>query len=364
VVGLPVGRRDATTRGIHRTVGTVVGGGLYLALAFVPLPIWALGLLLGALQFAIEMVVVRHYALALVFITPLVLLLIGARRQARPRRCRSLWNGSSTPWSGRRWGRPRRSRCGFAQGLTAGGRQPRPARADFPRMHILRNYILEGRGAQMSVRHNLLAILDQAPCYGYQLRAEFTRRTGASSLNVGQIYNTLERLERDGLVSKDDVDAQGHVYWRITDDGSAAVREWFDTPVERGAARDELAVKVALAATLPGVDVLYLVRAQRAASQGRLDELTARYAGVDVDDPASVVGAGAAVGVAVHRRVGGALARTRRRAAVQPVDRLACAGAFVRAAQAGTAGAERRRDSVRGAPRRDTCHVPLVTAPS
>lgn len=78
VVGLPVGRRDATTRGIHRTVGTVVGGALYLALAFLPLPVWALGLLLGVLQVAIEMVVVRHYALALVFITPLVLLLIGA----------------------------------------------------------------------------------------------------------------------------------------------------------------------------------------------------------------------------------------------------------------------------------------------
>ncbi|MFC7925953.1 FUSC family protein [Microbacterium laevaniformans] len=78
VVGLPVGRRDAATRGVHRTVGTVVGGVLYLALAFAPLPVWALGLLLGVLQFAIEMVVVRHYALALVFITPLVLLLIGA----------------------------------------------------------------------------------------------------------------------------------------------------------------------------------------------------------------------------------------------------------------------------------------------
>lgn len=78
VVGMPVGRRDAATRGIHRTVGTVVGAALYLALAFLPLPVWALGLVLGALQFAIEMVVVRHYALALVFITPLVLLLIGA----------------------------------------------------------------------------------------------------------------------------------------------------------------------------------------------------------------------------------------------------------------------------------------------
>ncbi|KXZ57510.1 Transcriptional regulator PadR-like family protein [Microbacterium laevaniformans] len=144
----------------------------------------------------------------------------------------------------------------------------------------------------MSVRQSLLAILDQAPCYGYQLRAEFTRRTAAASLNVGQIYNTLERLERDGLVSKDDVDAEGHVYWRITDAGSAAVREWFDSPVERvETTRDELALKVALAATLPGVDVLHLVRAQREASQGRLDELTARYVAVDGGDPASVVAA-------------------------------------------------------------------------
>jgi len=78
VVGMPVGRREAAIRGVHRTVGTVVGAGLYLGLALVPLPVWALGLLLGALQFLIELVVVRHYALALVFITPLVLLIIGS----------------------------------------------------------------------------------------------------------------------------------------------------------------------------------------------------------------------------------------------------------------------------------------------
>jgi len=143
----------------------------------------------------------------------------------------------------------------------------------------------------MSVRQSLLAILDQGPCYGYQLRAEFTRRTGAASLNVGQIYNTLERLERDGLVSKDEVDAEGHVYWRITDAGSSAVRDWFDTPLERAEdTRDELALKLALAATLPGVDVMRLVHAQREASQRRLDEVTARYVTVDVTDPAAVVG--------------------------------------------------------------------------
>ena len=84
----------------------------------------------------------------------------------------------------------------------------------------------------MSVRQSLLAILDQGPCYGYQLRAEFDRRTGATwPLNVGQIYNTLERLERDGLVVKDDVDEQGHVYWRITDAGRAEVRAWWAAPV-------------------------------------------------------------------------------------------------------------------------------------
>lgn len=78
VVGMRVGRRAATTRGVHRAVGTVIGGAVYLVLALVPMPVWVLGIVLGALQFTIELVVVRHYALALVFITPLVLLIIGA----------------------------------------------------------------------------------------------------------------------------------------------------------------------------------------------------------------------------------------------------------------------------------------------
>ncbi len=125
----------------------------------------------------------------------------------------------------------------------------------------------------MSVRQSLLAILDQGPCYGYQLRAEFARRTGATwPLNVGQIYNTLDRLERDGLVEKGDVDEQGHVYWHITDAGSLVVREWLRAPVER-APRDELAIKLTVAATLPGVDAADGIRTQRSASQAQLDEL-------------------------------------------------------------------------------------------
>ena len=138
----------------------------------------------------------------------------------------------------------------------------------------------------MSVRQSLLAILDQGPCYGYQLRAEFDRRTGSTwPLNVGQIYNTLDRLERDGLAEKGDVDEQGHVYWQITDAGSLAVGDWLTSPVERsGGTRDELAIKLAVAATLPGVDVADVIQTQRLASLAQLEDLNrATYAGANPD---------------------------------------------------------------------------------
>ena len=57
----------------------------------------------------------------------------------------------------------------------------------------------------MSVRHALLALLSEGPKYGLQLRQEFEARTGQVwPLNVGQVYTTLQRLERDGLVESDD----------------------------------------------------------------------------------------------------------------------------------------------------------------
>ncbi|WP_243224887.1 PadR family transcriptional regulator [Microbacterium sp. CIAB417] len=140
----------------------------------------------------------------------------------------------------------------------------------------------------MSVRQSLLAILDQGPCYGYQLRAEFDRRTGSTwPLNVGQIYNTLERLERDGLVERGAPDEHGHVYWQITPAGTADVASWLSEPVTRGTAtRDELAMKLAVAATLPGVDVASVIRAQRAETLRRLRCLTAASPTVDADGDA------------------------------------------------------------------------------
>ena len=120
----------------------------------------------------------------------------------------------------------------------------------------------------MSVRHSILALLDQAPNYGYQLKAEFERRTGGSwPVNVGQVYATLDRLERDGLVEQTETDADGHVFYAITDSGRAEARTWLTTAVPRATTtRDELAIKLALAVTLPGIDAEAIIHAQRSAT--------------------------------------------------------------------------------------------------
>ncbi|GAA1196442.1 DNA-binding PadR family transcriptional regulator [Kitasatospora gansuensis] len=128
----------------------------------------------------------------------------------------------------------------------------------------------------MSIRHGLLALLDQGPRYGYQLRTEFEARTGATwPLNVGQVYTTLGRLERDGLVAPHGEDAEGHVYYAATDQGRAELRNWFDTPVPRtNPPRDELAIKLAMAVTVPGVDVEAVVQGQRRHSMKALQDYT------------------------------------------------------------------------------------------
>jgi DNA-binding PadR family transcriptional regulator len=129
----------------------------------------------------------------------------------------------------------------------------------------------------VSVRLSLLAILDQGPCYGYQLRTEFDRRTGSTwPINVGQIYNTLDRLERDKLISKlDGGSEQQNTYFEITDAGHREVETWLRSPVVRGAAaRDELAIKLAIAVTLPGVDIAQVIQVQRTSTLETLQDLT------------------------------------------------------------------------------------------
>lgn len=117
----------------------------------------------------------------------------------------------------------------------------------------------------MSIRHGLLALLEHGPRYGSQLRTEFESRTGTTwPLNVGQVYTTLNRLERDGMVAQGGEDDAGHALYVITDAGRTELKSWFATPVDRSSPpRDELAIKLAMAVGAPGVDIRAVIQSQR-----------------------------------------------------------------------------------------------------
>jgi DNA-binding PadR family transcriptional regulator len=126
----------------------------------------------------------------------------------------------------------------------------------------------------VSVRHGLLVLLADGPSYGYQLRARLEEHTGGTwPLNVGQVYTTLTRLQRDGLVEATGDDGAGHAVYAITGAGRAAAGEWFRSPIDRTApSRDELAMTLALAVTSPMADVREVLRVQRSASMRGLQE--------------------------------------------------------------------------------------------
>jgi DNA-binding PadR family transcriptional regulator len=118
----------------------------------------------------------------------------------------------------------------------------------------------------VSVRHALLALLSEAPKYGLQLRQEFEARTGdVWPLNVGQVYTTLQRLERDGMVASDDASEDGpQRKFRITAEGTDELATWLRTPPDMTAPpRDELVIKVLVALRVPGVDVHEVIQVHR-----------------------------------------------------------------------------------------------------
>ncbi|MEO6790591.1 MAG: PadR family transcriptional regulator [Ornithinibacter sp.] len=133
------------------------------------------------------------------------------------------------------------------------------------------------RGGEMSVRLGLMALLAEGEKYGAQLRSEFEARTGGTwPLNVGQVYTTLDRLVRDGIVEVAGApDAEGRIPYRLTAGGRGELDSWWVTPVDRtNTPRDELTIKLALAVTAPGVDVQRVVQTQRTATLRHLRDLT------------------------------------------------------------------------------------------
>ena len=141
----------------------------------------------------------------------------------------------------------------------------------------------------MSVPHALLALLSEGPKYGLRLQQEFESRTGdVWPLNVGQVYTTLQRLERDGLVETDDGKGErSQKRFRITPDGAHELADWLRTPPELvPPPRSELVIKVLIAARLPGVDVQEILQSHRR----QVVEVMQRYTHLKAEARADDVG--------------------------------------------------------------------------
>src|ERR1700759_4312501 len=121
----------------------------------------------------------------------------------------------------------------------------------------------------MSVRYALLALLSEGPKYGLQLREEFEANTGQVwPLNVGQVYTTLQRLERGGLVialgDGEELEPGPQKAYRITDAGSAELAQWLRVPPDLSTPpRDDLVMKVLIAVRVPGPDLAEVIQAHR-----------------------------------------------------------------------------------------------------
>lgn len=122
----------------------------------------------------------------------------------------------------------------------------------------------------MSVRMGLLALLEAGPSHGYHLKAAFEARTGGVwTVNVGQVYTTLDRLHADGLVEPVEIhdvaaDGRDRRPWRMTSSGKAALDAWFDdAAVDPAPRRDELLVKVLLAFGRSSHEALSVIDRQR-----------------------------------------------------------------------------------------------------
>jgi DNA-binding PadR family transcriptional regulator len=134
----------------------------------------------------------------------------------------------------------------------------------------------------MSVKHALLGILAESPAHGYELKNRFEERLGEVwTLNFGQIYTTLERLEQEGLVeyesiAQDDKPDKKH-YW-ITEEGRKAFEEWRRAPIkaEPRVLRDELFLKLVFLRHNDSGSIMRVIQSQQSVYMAHMMQLTNR----------------------------------------------------------------------------------------
>lgn len=142
----------------------------------------------------------------------------------------------------------------------------------------------------MPIEHAVLGLLAHGPSHGYELRASFQEAIGPQwgELNIGRLYQVLDRLARDGFVSGSVVSQQRRpdkTVYRLTKDGRAELNDWLKEPIVRKTGyRDEFFLKLFIASRFGVESVRALVRTQREAYLGEvggLEELRERHH----DDP-------------------------------------------------------------------------------
>lgn len=113
----------------------------------------------------------------------------------------------------------------------------------------------------MAVKDGILAILSLGPGYGLALRDELVARAPhRAELNVGQVYSTLDRLGRAGLIATGTTTDDNLPLYTLTGDGSAAVASWLDSPVEPDPRSwADLLDQVFIGSSLPGTDWTSLI---------------------------------------------------------------------------------------------------------
>jgi DNA-binding PadR family transcriptional regulator len=114
----------------------------------------------------------------------------------------------------------------------------------------------------------LLALLAKEPAHGYELKILLEQIFGEAypSPNIGQIYVTLQRLERDGLVRSQDVVQRTRPNKRVyelTAAGREALATWVDRPSDGPRIRDDFFMKLALSPLAGETDRLALINRQR-----------------------------------------------------------------------------------------------------
>ena len=132
----------------------------------------------------------------------------------------------------------------------------------------------------MPIHHAVLALLTDEPSYGYELKASFEQAIGPQwgELNIGHLYQVLDRLVRDGLVSKRVVtqpDRPDKNVYRITKGGHSELDAWLNKPfVPQSGYRDDFFLKLLAAARRGEDDLLSVCTIQRRAYLSELASLT------------------------------------------------------------------------------------------